>query len=641
MRTQKLFQAKPRTEEDVESAKQNEILLNYQWETEVDKQKLVETASRMIVDNGTVICKTLWESEYGTKIVEKEQPVWANPEESMQMMQQAVEAGQMSQEQAQAMVETGQLMQKGTEKVYVEEETLIKNGPLYEVRNSANVYIDPTCEGIIANAQFVVDEFQISWADLKKNEYDKESGTGYYKNLDQINVDSESDYDEYATNERQSFKFNDKPRKEMTAYEYWGYWDIYGDDTLVPIVATWIGRVMVRMEENPFPHKRIPYSMATYMPVKMEIHGEPNAEITKENQDVIAKQTRAAIDITATQAVNQEFIAQNLFPNSVERNNYENGKKVYTTPGVDPRQAIFKQTVTPVPSAVFDMIAFQGNEVEALSGTRAFNNSEGKLGSATAERGAMDATSKRKSGVLRRMAAMFKDMARMTVANNQALMPEEQIIRITNDFVKIRRDDLEGKVDIQLEISTPEKNQLQADKLIMLLQTNAMEMPNEIMVKMYAKLMLLWDQPDLADQLENYQPQPDPAEEQMKQLQLETAQMENEKIKMEIAKLAKDIEEASSRISERASKEAENHVDVQNKQAQAQERIAKTELINAQTDLLDAEFIDKDARDSRQEQLDDQIYAEEMKTYRDDQKNKTALANPVIGESKKKTTGEK
>jgi len=607
--SQKMFQATGRTGEDAEAAKQNGILLNYQWETLIDKQKLVESTVRQIVDTGTVITKTLWEAEYGSKIVEKEQPVYANPEESMQMMQQAVQSGEMSQEQAQAMMEVGQPMQKGTEKVYEEEETLTKNQPKYEVKDSRNVYIDPTCAGVIADAMFVIEEFNTSYAEVKKDEYVKEiievqnedgsitkqkNEYGFYKNLDLVDWEQEDgNIDDNATDEAASFKFTDKARKEVRAFEYWGYWDVEDDGVLVPIVATWIGKTMIRLEENPFSHKRIPYSLATYMPVKQEIHGEPDAALLKENQDVIAKQTRAAIDITATHAIGQEFVSQDLFPNTVEKNNYDQGKKrIYTRPGTDPSRAIYKPTVTPVPSTIFDMISLHTQEAENLSGNRPFNSSGGSLGSATAERGAMDATAKRETGVLRRIAAMFKDMARMTISNNQTLLSEEEIVRVTNDFVKIRRDDLAGNIDLKLEISTPEKDQSLAQDLSFMLQTGQQSLPFKITQKIWAKISRLKNLEDLAvDIEETEEPKPSETQLQLEQMNLENARLQNEMLKMEMISKATMNEERTSRMDENL------QADIANKQAQAEERLARTELYKEQTDALAQEFIEKDGKD--------------------------------------------
>ena len=160
LNTVNMFEITPRTYEDAEAAEQNSLVLNYQWSTKIPKTKIVGDIVRNLVDEGTAIVKTGWDAEIGYKIVESEEPVYATPEESIQLMQQKVQAGEMSQEEAQAMMEMGQPVEKGKQKVYNEEETLIRNQPTYEVCNNAHVIIDPTCEGIIADAKFVIHEFE-------------------------------------------------------------------------------------------------------------------------------------------------------------------------------------------------------------------------------------------------------------------------------------------------------------------------------------------------------------------------------------------------------------------------------------------------------------------------------------------------
>lgn len=604
-----MFKINPRTAEDADSAMQNQILINYQWSTKVKKVKLINDSTRNLVDDGTVIIKVGWEAEEGTRIVEEEVPDFASPEESVVMLRQQVESGHLTMEAAQQIMASGQPMQKGTKKVYKEKTYLVKNQPTYQVCNNANVRVDPTCEGILEDANFMIHEYDTSFSELKKDEYIKsyeeeeylgKDGTvqtrkvkhesGFYKNLDILQeMNIETIGDQYGSISGQTFKFNDKPRKKTRAYEYWGFWDIMGDDVLVPIVATWVCGVMIRLEENPFPHKRLPFAIATYMPVKREIHGESDGDLLIDNQNTIGRMTRAAEDITVSQAIGQTFVDEQLFPSPVQKSNYEKGNTVYFRHGLDPRQAIHKQNIEQVPSSVFQMIQAQNSEAESLSGTKAFSQGiSGVAFGSVAEntRSMLDATSKRELSILRRVSEMWKDVARMTVAMNQAFLEEQEIIRITNGFVAIRRDDLSGDFDFDMDISTPEKDNDISQKLTMLLQTNAATMNPEIMHKMYKKLAMLWKMPDLANDLGEYTPpSASPFEDEMRKIQLENAQLENIKIK-------KQIEELDSRISERVSRSIENETDVITKQSQSDLRAAQARKISSETDLNDQNFLD-------------------------------------------------
>ena len=609
--TTDMYKINPRTWEDEEAAKQNELILNYQWNTKVNKVKLVNDISRSVVNDGTVIVKVGWNAEYGYKTVEKEVEDFMTPEESFMKIQELIKSGEMTEEDGTAFLQSGQLMSNGMKKVYEEEETLIANHPTYEVCNPANVIIDPTCDGDISKATFLVHEYSTSMAELKKNEYVKtieeyeeiledgtttivkvESESGYYKNLNSINVDEvEFVNDEYGSESANTFRHKDKTRRKIRAFEYWGYWDINGDGKLVSIIATWIGKTMVRLQESPFPHKKIPFCVAPYMPVLREIHGESDGDLLVDNQETIGKMTRAALDITSQQAINQEFIDEQLFPSPVQKANYENGKTVYFRHGLDPRTAIHKTTVNSIPQSVFSIIEMQTNDAESLTGTKSFSGGIGSqaLGSVAAGiRSAMDATSKRELSILRRLNQLFNDMARLTIANNQAFLKEEEIIRISNGYTTIRRDDLAGEFDLIVDVSTPEKDNETAEKLFKLMQTNAATMDPQLAGLHYVKLADLWKLPDLARKVEefiNTPKTPDPRQEEILNNELEASRL---KLRM----MQKEMEEIDSRIHERISRSLENDVDMRNKNAQALFKEEQARNLRSKTDMIDKEYLD-------------------------------------------------
>ncbi len=602
--TDDMFDVLPATWEDVKSAEQNQLLLNYQWAAKVPRIKLVNDIVRFLVDEGTVIVKTGWEVEEKMVLVDQEQPIYGSAEESYQLMQQLVANGSMSQEEYIARIDAGEPMQIGTEIIQVEVPKIIKNQPKYEVINNANIVIDPTCEGIIQNANFIIHEYVTNIATLKKEEYIVDDETkevkGVYQNLDRLkNEDGTIIWDEHKSDAYNEFKFTDKARKKLTAYDYWGYWDINGDSVLVPIVATWVGNVLIRLEENPLPHKRLPFSLATYMPIKKEVMGEPDAELLKENQESVGKLTRAAHDITSEQAIGQEFIDETFFTSDSMKQQYYKGNTVFYRTGMDPQRAIYRKSIDPVPQTVFSMIQWQQAEAEALTGTKAFSGgiSGAALGETGAQvRSALDATSKRELSILRRLSELFKDIAALTIAMNQAYLSEEEVVRVTNEeFVAVRRDDLIGEFDLRVNVSTPEKDEDTANKLSVLLQTNAANMDPKEARMLRAAIAKLWKQPAIAKSLEAYEPQPDPIQQEIQQLQLQKA-------KLELLEIQKRIEEMDSRIIERVSRADENlQADTMVKQARAEESVARAALYKEQADDLAMRFVKETTGQNRVE----------------------------------------
>ena len=346
------------------------------------------------------------------------------------------------------------------------------------------------------------------------------------------------------------------------------------------------------MEENPFPHKKLPFAITTYMPVKREIHGETDGDLLIENQESIGKMTRAAHDITAQQAIGQEFIDEQLFSTPVQKSNYENGKTVYVRHGVQLKESIYRRSVDPIPNSVFQMIDMQNSDAESLTGTKSFSGGIGSqaLGNVAAGiRSAMDATSKRELSILRRLNQLLNDIARLTIANNQAFLQEEEVIRITNGWVTIRRDDLAGEFDLIVDVSTPEQDNDKAEKLFKLMQTNAASMDPKIAAKHYVKLANLWKMPDLANDVKEIMDAPAPAPDPRVE---ETINNKLEESRMKLMLIRKQMEEIHSRIHERISRSLENsNADIVLKGAKAQEALASAKKIEAETDMLDKDFV--------------------------------------------------
>ena len=594
LNTDRMFEVRPRTFEDGPGAEQNELLLNYQWATKVNKIKLVGDIIRTIVDDGTIVVKSGWKVKKELVKEEQEQPIYASPEQTLVMLEQLVVSGQMSPDEAAAIMENGEQLPIGTEIVEVEVEKLVENHPTYEVCDTSNVLIDPTCEGDIEKAGFVIYEYDTNWAELVSKEYieDTETGevSGVYRNLDKVKDkhSGETLYDDFKTDAYNNFKFQDKARKKLRAYEYWGFWDVEDKGVLTPIVATWVNDVLIRLEENPFPHKKLPFSTAQYMPVRKSNHGEPDAAILEDAQEGLGKLIRATHDITAEQAVGQEFIDERLFPGQTQKNAYEKGNTVYITGGIDPKKAIYKKSIEPVPNTVFQMMNMYNADGESLSGTKAFTGgiSGNALGdSVGGARSALDAQSKRELDILRRISALFKDMASKTIAMNQAYLEPEQVIRVTNsEFVTIDRDEIAGEYDLIVDVSTPEKDDDKAQKLMTMLQTNQANMDMELQKFFYGQLLKLWKMPDAAKQVEQFQAQPDPMAVQEHEMQMET-------LRLQQIELQKKIEEADSRIAERVSRAEENELDRINKGAKTERELAMAEYYKSQADKIDQEFV--------------------------------------------------
>lgn len=628
-----IFRVKPLTFEDTFAASQNELVLNNQFNTKLNKVHFIDDLVRTVVNEGTAIVRVGWEYSESTmeRLVPMYQPYpyneqmdangaikdsimkmielysdpisrrsipeeWVEPtkynaEQQQQINQMIDQLQQMAQQTGQQpdmsqVPEFAPVYPIRVGSMYAEVPN-IKNQPTVEVCKYSDVMIDPTCDSDISKAEFIIFKFETCLADLKKDPR--------YKNVDKIDLDNldpqdiMEDYNEYT----RSFNFKDDARKKFVAYEYWGNWDISKDKTKKPIVATWVGDIMIRCEENPFPDGEVPFVLFRYLPKAGSIYGEPDASLLEDNQRIIGALTRGAVDLLAKSANSQTGIAKGTL-DAVNKRRFDLGQDYEFNLNMDPRATIFQHAYPEVPNSVINMLQMQTMEAENITGIKAYGTGSGdpaQNASATQIRGAMDSASKREMGILRRLQEGMVKIARKIIAMNGEFLSEEEILRVTNEeFVTIRRDDLPGNFDLVIDISTNEQEDVKAQELAFMLQTLGQDMDNPMRNLILSEIAKLRKMPELAKRIQNYRPQPDPIMEQIKQAQLENWQLLNEKLKAEIQKLMAE----SQKIGAEAQTEmADAQLKPYTMQSDLEEKAISNQLKSAQAENLKA----KSARD--------------------------------------------
>lgn len=530
--TDDIFNVRPVTWEDRKAAEQNQLILNSQFNNAIDKIRFIDEYVRAAVDEGTVIVRVGWEfaeEQYTDMFPVVEYRV--NPEFApMHEMLQQLNKESPSQYETDVPEELKQAheltMQEGVpiEPVIVgqQEETrtrTVYNRPTLEVCDYRNVIIDPTCQGDLDKAGFVIYSFESSLSQLEKD--------GKYKNLDKINITNSSilgQPDHAASEGTKTFNFNDEPRKKFVVFEYWGYWDIDGTGIVKPFVAAWVGNTLIRMEENPYPDKKIPFVSEQYLPVRKDIYGEPDGALLEDNQKVIGAVTRGMIDIMGKSANGQTGIRKDML-DTTNRRKFDKGQDYEFNQNVDPRQGVFMHTYPEIPNSAQFMLQLQQMEAESMTGVKAYNQgvSGQSLGDVAAGvRGALDAASKRELGILRRLSNGIVKIGRKIISMNSEFLSEKEIVRVTNDeFVMVRKDDLAGHFDLKLSISTAEEDNNKAEQLAFMLQTVGPNSDPEMVKMILSDIAKLRKMPDLAKKIEAFAPQPDPLAQEEAQLRVE------------------------------------------------------------------------------------------------------------------------
>lgn len=337
--TPEIIKCNPITFEDVQAAKQNELLLNYQFCRQFDRYKFMTKAIKVLDVDATLVVQTGWEYE----------------DEEVTQMTDVVEIDEY-----------------GNEFITTQKISTIrvkKNQPTAKVCRSEDVFIDPTCQDDLDNAQFVIYRYETDLSTLKRD--------GRYKNLDKIKElgDDGSDED-FDPEDATEFKFNDKARKKLLVYEYWGNYDIDNDGIVEPIVCAWIGGTIIRLQSNPYPDKKPPFIVVPFSSVPFQIHGENNIDLVEDNQKVVTAISRGIINNMAQSTNGQVGIRKGAL-DAIQRKKFFNGKNFeFNGTPADFWQGSFNQ----IPGSAFDMMALQNNEAESLTGTKSF--SQGLTGNA-------------------------------------------------------------------------------------------------------------------------------------------------------------------------------------------------------------------------------------------------------------------
>jgi len=565
--TDNLFTLRPVTWEDKNSAEQNQLVLNNQLSTKIDKQAFIDEFVRATVDEGTAIVKLSWDFEEET--VTEQQPIYdytPAPQlgelfQELEAMQQRNPTGYDSEvpEELQAAHAESKARQSPVEAVVIDYEEVevtktTKNAPYIEVCDYRNVMPDFSCLGNLDKAGFVIHSFETTSSDLKKS--------GKYQNLDAINIEGASalaDPDhEIDDEEIKGFQSKDLSRKRVVAYEYWGYWDYDGSGIAKPIIATWVEGTMIRLEESPHPDGKLPFVFVPALPVKGSLYGEPDGELLVDNQKIIGAITRGMVD-TMGRSANGQMGTRKGALDAINLRRFQTGKDYQYNGNVDPRMAFYMHQYPEIPTSAQFMIELQNYEAESMTGVKAFSQgiNSGSLGEvATGITGALDSAAKRETGLLRRLASGMTKVGRKIISMNSEFLEDEEIIRITNDnFVSIRRDDLAGNFDLIMDISTAEEDNAKASELAMMLQTMGPNGDQEMTRMILRDIAILRKMPALAEKIEQFQPTPDPVQQQLQALEMEKLQAEIMKIKSETAENFTDADLNSAKVDTESAKQ--------------------------------------------------------------------------------------
>jgi len=513
------------TADDVDRANIAEKLLNYQFVRNFDRYGFIYDCFKVGATEGTTIVKCGWEFKEEVKVEKLES--WTE-EQLIMAEQQGIEV---------------EVDDEGVAKLTARK--TITNKPTARVIRNGKFFIDPTAD-TIDNADYVVETREVSLSSLKEE--------GIYDNLDRLSS-TMKEYDEStvenARNDRGSdygyntkdYQSADESLQKITLHEYWGLLDIDDEGIAKPVVVAWVGNIVVRNEENPYPDKAKPYVATPFVKTPFMFWGDALAEFISDGQFIRSGIMRAMLDNVAQSNTGFKFFRKGVL-------DPVNKKKLMTGIGGaieinGDKNDMWDGNFNAMPATIFNMFEMIQRENESLSGIS--NVAQGldsrALNSATASSIAQSSGQKRMMEIVRRYSELIKDLMRKWISYNKVYLNEEEVIRISGNYVEFTRDDIDGAYDIDITVGVDGVEETKANQITMLMQQIgglSGTVDPLVLNKLLAKLADTWGFADIAADLEQAEPpQPSPQ-------QVEASQLEIDKLKAEIEKLKSETHENMS-----------------------------------------------------------------------------------------------
>lgn len=507
------------TADDVQRASIAERLLNYQFVRSFDRYNFVYNMFKVGATEGTTVIKCGWDLEEEVTVDKLD---YATEEQMLLLEKDGVEV---------------EVDDDGS--VKLTKRKIIKNQPTAVVVKNGHFYIDPTADSI-DTAEYVVETSDVTLSSLKSS--------GIYKNLDEISLSSKDRSDSILEQSRASrgdergydvdnYDNADESLRKVTLHEYWGNLDKNNTGIAIPVVVAWVGNTIVRFEENPYPDKKKPYIGTAFTKTPFMFWGDALSEFISDGQFIRSGIMRAMLDNVAQSNNGFKFFRKGAL-DPLNKKKLQNGIGGNIEVNGD-KNDMWDGSFNQMPQSIFAMFEMIQRENESLSGIS--NVAQGldsrALNTATASSIAASSGQKRMMEIVRRYSELIKELMRKWISYNKVYLSDKEVMRISGEYIPFTRDDIDGSYDIDITVGVDGVEENKANQMTMLMQQIGGLSGNvdpSIIHDLLAKLSDIWGFPDIAQKLENPpQPQPNPLQEKIAQLEVEKLEAEIAKIKSE------------------------------------------------------------------------------------------------------------
>ena len=356
---------------------------------------------------------------------------------------------------------------------YEETTNITKNQPKLEVVPPSEFRFSPEAKSL-DDIGFVAHRKVVNLDYLRRRERE-----GVFQNIIDVIEDEGSngsvERTNYETdlNPRAYDKINDsgkeEAKKEYFLYECYVKTDINNDGILEDLIVTMVGNTIVRLEENTM--GRHPFFVIS--PIRDTLRLFPRrgiADLVGELQDLNTAFLKQIIYNIAVNNDKQAFVNIDML---VDPNEFIDGKKAVRVQG-NPREAVMWSPIEQLQPQVFQFLEYMNTMKENRTGITRYNqgmDASSLNKTATGITQIMNASNQRLELIARIFAETgVKQLFRHMIKMNQMFITEETFVRITDKKKPIFPEDLEGTIDITVNVGVvagSKQQQAQAMQLLL------------------------------------------------------------------------------------------------------------------------------------------------------------------------------
>lgn len=493
----------PVSADDVQKADLMTKLIAYQYDRKFNKTQFHRRSLKTMAIEGTVVARVGW--EYKEEEDERESYKGVAPEFFKQKAMEVIQSG-------------GKI-----EKVVQDEDdetvsfdaishTVTANNPTADIIKNEDFYIDPQAT-TIDDARFCIQAIDMSLSDLRALDKKYDPDNGIYDGVDDIQVENEKDQSSLgafrdtqnlADYSARDVDLEDKARKRITIYEYYGLYDLDGDGIVEPIVATWANDTLLRLAPNPFPDKKPPFVACAFREDTFAFWGHSQVELVEDMQKIKTAMMRSFIDMIANSANGLKYTTKG----NLDALNMRKLREAKIGDVIEFNKEI-PQVSQPnqIPQSFSNFYQMMSNEMENASGITKYNqglDSNSLNKTATGISAIMGQSQMRMWEIAEVYGDRYlKELIKKWIAYNKAFLSDSVVIRLEGEDVHLSRDDIDGSFDLDINVSVMGANEMKQAQITQALQMAPQLVQSGILTqqevaKIVAKLFETMDFKDIA-----------------------------------------------------------------------------------------------------------------------------------------------